>query len=64
ANAAYLTGHSFFPRLIAGPFMDGLREAFDFAVVASLLAAGASWLRGGKYIYTEPGSVTTGADET
>ena len=55
AHAAYLTGHSFFPQLIAGPFMDGLREAFDFAVVASLLAAGASWLRGGKYVYREVG---------
>ena len=32
----------------------GLHAAFDFAVVACLVAAGASWLRGGKYVYTEP----------
>ncbi len=45
----YLTGRSFFPHLISGPFASGLSEAFTFAVVACLIAAGASWLRGGKY---------------
>jgi len=54
ASAAYLTGRAFFPRLISGPFMNGLREAFDFALAACLIAAVASWLRGGKYHYTEP----------
>jgi MFS family permease len=53
ANAAYLTGRSFFPHLISGPFMDGLKEAFDFAAAACVIAALASWLRGGKYHYTE-----------
>ncbi|MFZ0216703.1 MAG: MFS transporter [Candidatus Dormiibacterota bacterium] len=52
-QAAYLTGHAFFPNLISGPFMQGLREAFDFAMAASVLAAVASWLRGGKYHYEE-----------
>ena len=61
-NAAYLTGHRFFPSLIAVPFMDGLREALYFAVVASLLAAGASWLRGGKYIYREPVAAPAASD--
>jgi MFS family permease len=41
-----LTGRSFFPSLIAGPFKSGLHAAFDFAIVASLLAAIASWSRG------------------
>jgi len=41
-----LTGRSFFPSLIAGPFKSGLHAAFDFAIVASLLAAVASWTRG------------------
>ena len=41
-----LTGRSFFPSLIAGPFRSGLHAAFDFAIVASLAAAGASWTRG------------------
>ena len=49
-----LTGRSFFPGLISAPFRDGLRAALDFAIVASLLAAWASWLRGGRYVYSEP----------
>ena len=51
AKVHYLTGRSFFPKLIAGPFHHGLVEAFTFALVACLVAAGASWLRGGKYHY-------------
>ena len=51
ANATYLTGRSFFPSLIAGPFASGLDEAFDFASVACLIAAGASWMRGGRYVH-------------
>jgi MFS family permease len=54
ATAAYLTGRSFFPLLISAPFMDGMREAFTFAAIACVVAAIASWLRGGKYHYTEP----------
>jgi hypothetical protein len=46
---AVLTGRSFFPHLISGPFQSGLREAFAFSIVACLLAAGASLLRGGRY---------------
>src|ERR1700691_4740055 len=46
ARAAYLTGRSFFPNLISGPFSNGLHEAFDFAIAAMLIAAAASWLRG------------------
>ncbi len=49
-----LTGRSFFPGLISGPFETGLHAAFDFAIVASLAAAWASWLRGGHYVYEEP----------
>ncbi|MGH3852710.1 MAG: MFS transporter [Pseudonocardiaceae bacterium] len=53
SNAAYLTGHGFFPALISGPFSDGLTVAFGFAIAACLIAAVASWLRGGRYVYTE-----------
>jgi len=53
ARAAYLTGRSFFPSLVSPPFMNGLREAFDFAAGACAVAAVASWLRGGKYHYVE-----------
>ncbi|ACU54031.1 major facilitator superfamily MFS_1 [Acidimicrobium ferrooxidans DSM 10331] len=49
SNAAYLTGRSFFPNLIASPFGHGLTEAFTFAAIACVVAAVASWLRGGKY---------------
>jgi MFS family permease len=45
---AVLTGHSFFPTLISGPVRDGLHIAFGFAIVACLIAAGASALRGGR----------------
>jgi MFS family permease len=58
ANAAYLTGRSFFPGLISGPFASGLDEAFDFAIVACLIAAAASWMRGGRYVHgTEPHAI-------
>ncbi|HUY55092.1 MAG TPA: hypothetical protein VMV23_08035 [Candidatus Nanopelagicaceae bacterium] len=33
--------------------MGGLHEAFDFAVAACLVAAVASWLRGGKFHYED-----------
>ncbi|HVO55360.1 MAG TPA: MFS transporter [Solirubrobacterales bacterium] len=52
-SQAALTGHAFFPHLIAGPFSDGLDTAFAFAIVACLIAAGASLLRGGKYEHVE-----------
>ncbi|MCU1495381.1 MAG: transporter [Acidimicrobiaceae bacterium] len=51
AHASYLTGRSFFPLLISKPFQSGLREAFTFAMGASLVAALASWMRGGKYVH-------------
>jgi MFS family permease len=58
SHRAVITGRSFFPTLISGPFRQGLHAAFDFAIVACLVAAGASWLRGGKYVYVEPTSPT------
>jgi MFS family permease len=53
AHAAYLTGHSFFPSLISAPFSHGLQEAFGFAIAACLIAAGASLLRGKRYVHDE-----------
>ncbi len=49
-----LTGHTFFPSLISAPFSNGLDTAFGFAIVACLIAAGASLMRGGRYTHTEP----------
>ncbi len=51
---AVLTGRSFFPELISGPFRSGLHEAFAFAIAACLIAAVASMMRGGRYEHTEP----------
>jgi len=51
SHAAFLTGHSFFPSLISAPFHTGLDIAFDFAIVACLVAAVASLLRGKQYIH-------------
>jgi hypothetical protein len=53
-HAAILEGRSFFPNLISKPFHNGLHTAFDFSIGASLVAAGASWLRGGKFTYRDP----------
>jgi EmrB/QacA subfamily drug resistance transporter len=50
---AVLTGPTFFPQLISGPFRDGLHTAFSFAIVACLIAAAASALRGGRYHHAE-----------
>jgi MFS family permease len=49
-NSHYLTGHTFFPSLISGPFHDGLIVAFGFAIVACLVAAAASWFMGEKFV--------------
>jgi MFS family permease len=50
---AVLTSRDFFPAMISGPFKTGLHAALDLAIVVSLLAAAASWVRGGKYHYSE-----------
>jgi MFS family permease len=50
AQLAHVTGRSFFPQLISSSFRSGLHAALDFAIVASLVAAAASWSRGGRYV--------------
>jgi hypothetical protein len=51
AAAAQLTARSYFPSLISSPFRSGLHEAFAFAIAACLVAAVASWSRGGRYVH-------------
>jgi hypothetical protein len=70
SHAAYLTGHTFFPSLISAPFQHGLDIAFDFAIIACLIAALASLMRGRRYVHDEDGQATdegtramAGADE-
>jgi len=66
-SQAALTGRSFFPQLISSPFRDGLHTAFTFAIIACLIAAVASALRGGVYhhadavVEQDPADVTEGA---
>jgi MFS family permease len=52
-DQAVLTGHTFFPTLISAPFRDGLHAAFAFAIVACLVAAAASLMRGGHSVAEE-----------
>jgi hypothetical protein len=53
ATAAYLTGHRFFPTLVSHPFATGIHTVFYFAAGCCLVAAIASWMRGGKYYHVE-----------
>jgi hypothetical protein len=53
ANAHTLTGREFFPHLISGPFHDGLVVVFGLAIVMSLVAAGASLIRGRRSTSTQ-----------
>ena len=53
ANAHTLTGRAFFPHLISGPFHTALVYAFVFAIVACVVAAVASLMRGGKYVHVD-----------
>jgi MFS family permease len=59
AQRQLLLSRSYFPNLISAPFQNGLHTAFDFAIVGCLVAAGASWLRGGKYVYSEGAAVAS-----
>ncbi len=52
-DAARLVSTSFFPSLIAGPFHDGVAVVSIFSIVIFLVAASASWLRGGRYVHDE-----------
>jgi len=54
SQAAFLTGRSFFPTLLAGPFGSGLHEALDFAVACCLAAALSSSMLGRQYFYQAP----------
>ncbi|QFU88183.1 MFS transporter [Amycolatopsis sp. YIM 10] len=59
-QASFLTGRSFFPNLISGPFAEGLQIAFSFAIVLCIIGAVASLLcrpvkpgSGGESVGTE-----------
>jgi MFS family permease len=52
-NLHTLTGRGFFPHLISSPFHTALVYAFVFAIVACVVAAAASLMRGGKYVHVD-----------
>ncbi len=60
AQAAVLTGRQFFPELITGPFHHGLVIVFSTAIVILVIAAGASLLRGGRYVHDEDAAAAHG----
>ncbi len=62
AQAAYITGRSFFPHLIEAPFGAGLHLAFTCAAIATGIAVIASALRGPRYLY-QPATTQTVAEE-
>jgi MFS family permease len=51
-QVAYITGRSFFPKLIEQPFASGLHLAFSFAAGATVIAIVASAARGRRYMHT------------
>lgn len=53
SQTAVLMSKEFFPQLIAGPFGQGLAIVFTAATLMSLVAAWASWHRGGLYVHDE-----------
>ncbi|UZJ26694.1 MFS transporter [Rhodococcus antarcticus] len=61
-NADVLTGQSFFPQLISGPFHSGLVVVFVAAAVMMVVGAVASALAGGRYVH--PGTAPTPARAT
>jgi MFS family permease len=63
ANVAALTGKTFFPGLISGPFHSGLIIVFVTAAILSVIGAVASVLAGGKYMHVDTARVKTVQDD-
>lgn len=53
SQIAYVTGQSFFPRLIGRPFLHGLTLAFIVSLIMCLVAAVVSAFRGKRYIHQD-----------
>ena len=63
ASQAALTGRTFFPSLLSGPFHGGLIVVFSVSAVLSVLAGLASLLRGKRRSAAEIGAAEVGAAE-
>src|SRR4051794_12258302 len=55
AGAGTIYGQEFFPHLISDPFRHGLLIAFTASIVMLLLAAGASLMRGERFVHEDAG---------
>jgi MFS family permease len=53
ADTAKIYGQAFFPNLISEPFRHGLLIAFTASIIMLLIAAGASLMRGERYVHEE-----------
>jgi MFS family permease len=53
ADLTKIYGQDFFPNLISDPFRHGLAIAFTAAIIMLLIAAGASLMRGERYIHED-----------
>jgi len=62
-KAAYVTGTTFFPKLISSPFKHGLAIAFSASLLMCLVAAAASWLRGSRYVHNDDEVMATEVEE-
>ncbi|MGI4940581.1 MAG: MFS transporter [Janthinobacterium lividum] len=62
ANAAALTGKTFFPGLMSAPFKHGLMFAFSFSALLYLVAAFASWRGGMRTVAVTVARPVLGAD--
>jgi hypothetical protein len=54
-DTARIYGQAFFPHLISDPFRHGLLIAFSASILMLLVAAGASLMRGGRFVHEDAG---------
>jgi hypothetical protein len=52
-DTSRIYGQNFFPNLISDPFRHGLFIAFTASIIMLLIAAGASLMRGKRYVHAE-----------
>jgi MFS family permease len=53
ANTSMIYGQHFFPQLISDPFRHGLLIAFTASIIMLLIAAGASLMRGERFVHAD-----------
>jgi MFS family permease len=63
-NTSHIYGQAFFPNLISDPFRHGLFIAFSASIIMLLVAAGASLMRGARYVHEETGRAETLVEAT